>query len=105
GLSVVMDTQNLNDFYKNQENANAIISNCEYSLFLGQKASEIENINQKLFSNNRKLTENEKRFLELAKVGQGILNIGTNFRYKITIYYNELEQELLFKSKGQYIGA
>ncbi|TNK87332.1 hypothetical protein C4M87_02700 [Mycoplasmopsis pullorum] len=105
GLSVVMDTQNLNDFYKNQENANAIISNCEYSLFLGQKASEIENINQKLFSNNRKLTENEKRFLELAKVGQGILNIGTNFRYKMTIYYNELEQELLFKSKGQYIGA
>ncbi|QIW62338.1 VirB4 family type IV secretion system protein [Mycoplasmopsis gallinacea] len=103
GLSVVMDTQNLSDFYREKDNANALLSNCDYSLFLRQKSSEIQDINEKLFSKNKELTETEKMFLERASVGQGILNIGSNLRYIISIHYNDYEQELLFKSKGEYI--
>ncbi|WP_165005595.1 VirB4 family type IV secretion system protein [Mycoplasmopsis glycophila] len=103
GLSVVMDTQNLSDFYREKDNANALLSNCDYSLFLRQKSSEIEDINEKLFSTNKVLTQTEQDFLERASVGQGILNIGANLRYIVKLHYNDYEQELLFKSKGDYI--
>ncbi|MCU9931180.1 hypothetical protein [Mycoplasmopsis felis] len=79
------------------ENASRILQNCNYSILLGLKSSDIDAV-KSLFANSQNaLTDAEIHLLSQQKKGQCLLGITDNIRYKIDLHYNDYEKQLFFK--------
>ncbi|ADQ90445.2 hypothetical protein B5M19_02515 [Mesomycoplasma hyopneumoniae] len=96
--SLMITTQNPGDFAITGEAARkseAIIENCQYSIFFNLKSKDIEKINL-LYRNVGGLSEEEKNFINLAQIGDLLLTVNTVDRFKLSSYYNVIEKELFF---------
>ncbi|WP_322958486.1 DUF87 domain-containing protein [Mycoplasmopsis felis] len=98
--STIHTTQNPSDYKSSMsvaENASRILQNCNYSILLGLKSSDIDAV-KSLFANSQNaLTDAEIHLLSQQKKGQCLLGITDNIRYKIDLHYNDYEKQLFFK--------
>ncbi|TQC54092.1 DUF87 domain-containing protein [Mycoplasmopsis mucosicanis] len=90
----IFTTQNPGDF--SGEDAIKIVENCQYSMFFGLKDQDIEAA-KLLFKNSNQLLKSEVRFLVNAKYGKCLLNISSNQRVRLNLYYSDIEKKLFFK--------
>ncbi|WP_129725144.1 Mbov_0397 family ICE element conjugal transfer ATPase [Mycoplasmopsis citelli] len=96
----IITTQNPQDFTKTEAikaKGQAILENCQYSVFLKLTPTSVESVND-LFEASGGLSETEKSFLVHASVGQGIISLNSSSRIAIDTYYNDVEKELFFES-------
>ncbi|MDW2898054.1 hypothetical protein R7V77_01835, partial [Mesomycoplasma ovipneumoniae] len=96
--ALVITTQNPGDFAISGEAARkseAIIENCQYSIFFNLKSKDIEKIDT-LYRNVGGLSEEEKNFINLAQIGEFLLTVNTADRFKLRAYFNEIEKEYFF---------
>ncbi|WP_337899526.1 Mbov_0397 family ICE element conjugal transfer ATPase, partial [Mesomycoplasma ovipneumoniae] len=95
---LIITTQNPGDFAISGEAARkseAIIENCQYSIFFNLKSKDIEKIDT-LYRNVGGLSDEEKNFINLAQIGDMLLTVNTVDRFKLSSYYNNIEKELFF---------
>ncbi|XBE78507.1 DUF87 domain-containing protein [Mesomycoplasma ovipneumoniae] len=95
---LIITTQNPGDFAISGEAARkseAIIENCQYSIFFNLKSKDIEKIDL-LYRNVGGLSDEEKNFINLAQIGDMLLTVNTVDRFKLSSYYNNIEKELFF---------
>ncbi len=96
--ALVITTQNPGDFAISGEAARkseAIIENCQYSIFFNLKSKDIEKIDT-LYRNVGGLSDEEKNFINLAQIGEFLLTVNTVDRFKLRAYFNEVEKEYFF---------
>lgn len=96
--ALVITTQNPGDFAISGEAARkseAIIENCQYSIFFNLKSKDIEKIDL-LYRNVGGLSDEEKNFINLAQIGEFLLTVNTVDRFKLRAYFNEIEKEYFF---------
>ncbi|MDO6856480.1 DUF87 domain-containing protein [Mesomycoplasma ovipneumoniae] len=96
--ALVITTQNPGDFAISGEAARkseAIIENCQYSIFFNLKSKDIEKIDT-LYRNVGGLSDEEKNFINLAQIGEFLLAVNTVDRFKLRAYFNEVEKEYFF---------
>ncbi|QEA02467.1 hypothetical protein EHI52_02800 [Mesomycoplasma hyopneumoniae] len=96
--SLIITTQNPGDFAISGEAARkseAIIENCQYAFFFNLKSNDIEKVD-KLFSSSGGLTNEEKKFIALAQIGEFIFSSNLNDRYICSGYFNKMEKKLFF---------
>ncbi|MCU4706433.1 Mbov_0397 family ICE element conjugal transfer ATPase [Mycoplasma sp. CSL7503-lung] len=92
-------TQNPGDYKANPmiaDSASRIIQNCNYSIFFGLKDDDIDAV-QLLYKNSSKLLKNEIKYLAQKQAGKILFSVNNNQRFKVNVYYSELEKELFFK--------
>ncbi|MDF9627737.1 DUF87 domain-containing protein [Mesomycoplasma ovipneumoniae] len=95
---LIITTQNPGDFAISGEAARkseAIIENCQYSIFFNLKSKDIEKIDL-LYRNVGGLSDEEKNFINLSQIGDMLLTVNTIDRFKLSSYYNNIEKELFF---------
>lgn len=103
---LIITTQNPGDFAITGEAARkseAIIENCQYSIFFNLKSKDIEKIDN-LYKNVGGLSEDEKNFINLAQIGDFLLTIDSVNRFKLSAYYNDIEKSYFF-DKGDKLNA
>lgn len=97
GGGLILTTQNPRDFsVKNFERkSEAIIDNCQYSIFFNLKSKDVEIVDQ-LYKNSGGLTNQEKQFITSAKIGEFLFAISANQRILVDSYYNQIEKQYYF---------
>ncbi|ASU14213.1 hypothetical protein CIB43_00302 [Mesomycoplasma hyopneumoniae] len=96
--SLMITTQNPGDFAITGEAARkseAIIENCQYSIFFNLKSNDINKINN-LYKNVGGLSEEEKSFINLAQIGEFLLTVNSVDRFKLKAYFNDIEKKYFF---------
>ncbi|MBN4089697.1 Mbov_0397 family ICE element conjugal transfer ATPase [Mycoplasma enhydrae] len=96
---LVLGTQNFMDF--NQSSAISsksagIMENMQYTITLKSNADDIEAY-KNLFQNRIPLTEQETQFIATAAIGEGILSLDNTTRFQFESYFNDYEQNLIFR--------
>ncbi|CAT05052.1 conjugal transfer ATP-binding protein TraC [Mesomycoplasma conjunctivae] len=103
---LIITTQNPGDFAITGEAARkseAIIENCQYSIFFNLKSKDIEKIDN-LYKNVGGLSEDEKNFISLAQIGDFLLTVDSVNRFKLSAYYNDVEKSYFF-DKGDKVNG
>ncbi|MDW2861544.1 Mbov_0397 family ICE element conjugal transfer ATPase [Mesomycoplasma ovipneumoniae] len=102
---LIITTQNPGDFAISGEAARkseAIIENCQYAFFFNLKSNDINKVD-KLFSSSGGLTDEEKKFIALAQIGEFIFSANLNDRYICSGYFNNAEKKLFFDKGDKLI--
>ncbi|CRH45444.1 conjugal transfer ATP-binding protein TraC [Chlamydia trachomatis] len=97
--SLILTTQQPSDFAQDSTIATktqAIIENIDYSLILRLNQKDLDAVNS-MYKSRGGLNKSEITFISTAAIGEGLMNIGSNNRILMQLYYNELEKEIIFK--------
>nr|WP_238543491.1 ATP-binding protein [Metamycoplasma alkalescens] len=97
--SLILTTQQPSDFSQDYEistKTRAIIENIDYSLILRLNQKDLEAVNE-MYKSRGGLNKAEINFLASAPIGNGLMNIGSNNRLLMELYYNDFEKEIIFK--------
>lgn len=97
--SLILTTQQPSDFAQDSTIATktqAIIENIDYSLILRLNQKDLDAVNS-MYKSRGGLNKSEITFISTAAIGEGLMNIGSNNRILMQLYYNGLEKEIIFK--------
>ncbi|ENY69138.1 Hypothetical protein MAU_1800 [Metamycoplasma auris 15026] len=97
--SLILTTQQPSDFAQDSTIATktqAIIENIDYSLILRLNQKDLDAVNS-MYKNRGGLNKSEITFISSAAIGEGLMNIGSNNRILMQLYYNGFEKETIFK--------
>ncbi|ADN69079.1 Mbov_0397 family ICE element conjugal transfer ATPase [Mycoplasmopsis fermentans] len=98
--SVILTTQNPSDFELSEDVMNltkGMVENIQYTLILRQNQNGVNAISQ-MYKSKNELTYWEKNFLSSAPIGCGMFSIDNKTRFQISLHYNAIEKEIIFKS-------
>ncbi|ADV34251.1 conjugal transfer ATP-binding protein TraC (plasmid) [Mesomycoplasma conjunctivae] len=98
--SVILTTQNPSDFELSDEVMNltkGMVENIQYTLIFRQNQNGVNAISQ-MYKSKNELTNWEKNFLTSAPIGNGMFSIDNKTRFQISIYYNQFEKDMIYKS-------
>ncbi|AKA50056.1 hypothetical protein VO56_02255 [Mycoplasmopsis gallinacea] len=100
---VCLTTQQPQDFLKDEsisKMGQAIVSGSQYSAIFSLKSSDIEYING-LFNEIGGLTDNEKKSIQLANIGQCLFIVSSSKKINLQVSYNDIEKELFWEKLQQ----
>ncbi|VEU65655.1 type IV secretory system conjugative DNA transfer family protein [Mesomycoplasma hyopneumoniae] len=101
--SLMITTQNPGDFAITGEAARkseAIIENCQYSIFFNLKSNDINKINN-LYKMSTVFLEEEKSFINLAQIGEFLLTVNSVDRFKLKLILMILRKKYFFDKEDR----